>query len=228
MPLKTLTPDEVDDLIYDVRAGDSAALEEDLTALSQKYSVKPSVIIASTIDSAPEEEGGSGCCLLHYPAANGNLEILTNLMKLLLSAPNENTLTEIEIKNTINHRNHSGNTPLHWAALNTHLECVKVLVEAGADVSIKNEAGLDAVFLAERADWKAQEATQTPDPSQGQGQDQDQDGDEEMEVEVGGDAEEGNAAQVPVTKARQIVDWLLEHGEPAEAGGAGSASGNES
>ncbi|KAL6239447.1 ankyrin repeat-containing domain protein [Aspergillus navahoensis] len=222
MPLTTLTPDEVDDLIYDVRAGDSAALEEDLTALSQKYSVKPSVIIASAIDSAPEEEGGSGCCLLHYPAANGNLEILTNLTKLLSSASNEKTLTDTEIKNTVNHRNHSGNTPLHWAALNTHLECVKVLVKAGADVSIKNEAGLDAVFLAERADWKAQEATQTPDPSQ------DQDGDEEMEVEVGGDAEEGSAAQVPVTKARQIVDWLLEHSEPAEAAGAGSASGNDS
>jgi hypothetical protein len=102
---------------------------------------------------------------------------------------------------------------------------VKVLVEAGADISIKNEAGLDAVFLAERADWKAQEATQTPDPSQGK----DQDGDEEMEVEVAGDAAEGgNATQVPVTKARQIVDWLLEHGDPAEAAGDGSAPGNES
>ncbi|KAL4977998.1 ankyrin repeat-containing domain protein [Aspergillus desertorum] len=224
MPLTTLTPDEVDDLIYDVRAGDSAALEEDLTALSQKYSVKPSMIIASAIDSAPEEEGGSGCCLLHYPAANGNLEILTNLINLLLSASNENTLSAAKIKNTVNHRNHSGNTPLHWAALNTHLECVKVLVEAGADVSIKNEAGLDAMFLAERADWKAQEATQTPGPSQGQ----DQDGDEEMEVEVGGNTEEVNAAQVPVTKARQIVDWLLEHGEPPEAAGAGSSPGNES
>ncbi|KAL4817802.1 ankyrin repeat-containing domain protein [Aspergillus spinulosporus] len=224
MPLITLNPDEVDDLIYDVRAGDSAALEEDLTALSQKYSVKPAVIIASAVDLAPEDEGGSGCCLLHYPAANGNLEILTNLKELLLSAPNENILTAAEVKNTVNHRNHSGNTPLHWAALNTHLECVKVLVEAGADISIKNEAGLDAVFLAERADWKAQEATQTPDPSQGQ----DQDGDEEMEVEVADDAAEGgNATQVPVTKARQIVDWLLEHGEPAEAVGAGSAPGNE-
>jgi hypothetical protein len=84
MPLITLTPDEVDDLIYDVRAGDSAALEEDLTALSQKYSVKPAVIIASAVDSAPEDEGGSGCCLLHYPAANGNLGIYPPKLPLAL------------------------------------------------------------------------------------------------------------------------------------------------
>ncbi|KAL4902391.1 hypothetical protein BDW74DRAFT_63392 [Aspergillus multicolor] len=73
MPLISLTADEVDDLIYSVRAGDSAALEEDLNTLSTKYSAPQSVIVASAIDSAPEEEGGSGCCLLHYPAANGNL-----------------------------------------------------------------------------------------------------------------------------------------------------------
>ncbi|RDW61861.1 uncharacterized protein DSM5745_10533 [Aspergillus mulundensis] len=219
MPLITLTPDEVDDLIYSVRAGDSAALEEDLNTLSQKYSAPHSVIIASAIDSAPEEEGGSGCCLLHYPAANGNLEILSNLTTVLSTGPTENKLTEAELKAVVNHRNHSGNTPLHWATLNTHLECVKVLVGAGADMSIKNEAGLDAVFLAERADWKAQEATQTPNPNETK----DEDGDEEMEVEVGG---EGDAPQVPLTKGRQVVEWLLEHGEPqgAEAGGSSEQS----
>jgi FOG: Ankyrin repeat len=47
----------------------------------------------------------------------------------------------------VNHRNYSGNTSLHWAALNTHLECVKALVESGADVTVKNDAGHDAVFL---------------------------------------------------------------------------------
>ena len=56
----------------------------------------------------------------------------------------------------INHRNNSGNTPLHWAALNAHLDCVKALVEAGADVRIKNDAGHDAAFLAERAEWAKQ------------------------------------------------------------------------
>lgn len=52
----------------------------------------------------------------------------------------------------LNHRNSSGNTPLHWASLNGHLETVKALVEAGADMWIKNHAGNLAVFEAERAE----------------------------------------------------------------------------
>lgn len=42
-----------------------------------------------------------------------------------------------------------GNTPLHWAALNGHLEAVKALLAAGATAGIKNEAGHDAVYEAE-------------------------------------------------------------------------------
>lgn len=49
----------------------------------------------------------------------------------------------------INAVNDAGNTALHWAALNGHLECVKLLVQAGADVTIINKAGHDAVFEAE-------------------------------------------------------------------------------
>jgi len=48
----------------------------------------------------------------------------------------------------VNHKNVSGNTPLHWAAPNGHLSCVKALVAAGADSSITNEAGHDAVYEA--------------------------------------------------------------------------------
>lgn len=49
----------------------------------------------------------------------------------------------------INAANDAGNTALHWAALNGHLECVKLLVQAGADVTIINKAGHDAVYEAE-------------------------------------------------------------------------------
>ena len=45
--------------------------------------------------------------------------------------------------------NDAGNTALHWAALNGRLDCVKLLVESGADVTIINKAGHDAVFEAE-------------------------------------------------------------------------------
>jgi hypothetical protein len=125
----------------------------------------------------------------------------------------------------INHRNHSGNTPLHWAALNTHLECVKVLVEAGADVSVKNEAGLDPVFLAERADWSAQD-------EQAEGQEE-KEGDEEVEIEIGAQSEgegEGAAATGPLTKGREVVEWLLAMDKSDEtegpSSGANAASGS--
>lgn len=49
----------------------------------------------------------------------------------------------------LNLQNTSGNTPLHWAALNGRLEAVEVLVGAGADVTTINSAGHDAVYEAE-------------------------------------------------------------------------------
>ncbi|KAL5335811.1 hypothetical protein BJX70DRAFT_374247 [Aspergillus crustosus] len=210
----TLTPGSIDDLIYSARAGDLEGLQSDLSTLSVQHSVPQSVIIASAIDSDPEEEGGSGSCLLHFPAANGNIEILNHLLTVLLSSTSSSQLSKEDIQRVLNHRNHSGNTPLHWAALNTHLECVKALVAAGADVSIKNEAGLDAVFLAERADWdvlpEGAEETETKGTEK--------EGVEEVEIEVGklgiGESEkekedEDEPGAGPVTKGREVVEWLL-------------------
>lgn len=48
-------------------------------------------------------------------------------------------------------QNAAGNTPLHWAALNGHLDAVKALVRAGADPSVTNGAGHDVVYEAEVA-----------------------------------------------------------------------------
>lgn len=50
--------------------------------------------------------------------------------------------------------NEAGNTPLHWAALNGHLSSVELLIQSGADVTIINRAGHDAVFEAEINDKK--------------------------------------------------------------------------
>lgn len=86
----------------------------------------------------------SGLCIVASPV----LTYVIDVIKLLFSSNEKPPPT------MINALNDAGNTPLHWAALNGHLESVKVLVEAGADVTIINRAGHDAVFEAEINDKK--------------------------------------------------------------------------
>ena len=50
---------------------------------------------------------------------------------------------------SLNLQNASGNTPLHWASLNGHLDVVKILLAAGSDPSVTNQAGHDAAYEAE-------------------------------------------------------------------------------
>lgn len=53
---------------------------------------------------------------------------------------------------SLNLQNAAGNTPLHWASLNGHLPAVKILIEAGADPTVTNQAGKDAVYEAEASE----------------------------------------------------------------------------
>jgi uncharacterized protein len=145
LTLPTPTPDELDDLIYFSRTGDLPSLRSTLETISSTHNSPLSTILASAIDI--DEEGlGSQSCLLHWPAANGNLEVLRYLLSLV---PPRDVAADKSIPTLVNHRNVNGNTPLHWAALNAHLECVKVLVAAGADAGVVNEVGHDALFEAE-------------------------------------------------------------------------------
>ncbi|KAJ5229962.1 hypothetical protein N7489_010670 [Penicillium chrysogenum] len=194
-----LSADAVDDLIYDARAGDLEALNEDIANLASQHSCNESQIVASAIDMADESEGGSGSCVLHFPAANGNSEILKTLLQKLSSADAAQRVA------FVNHRNNSGNTPLHWAALNAHLECVKALVEAGADLEVKNDAGHDAVFLAERTAWTA---GQGDDAEGAQGDDAQT---QEIEMTIGENEGEDKPAESAgeMSVGRQVVEWLL-------------------
>ena len=149
--LPTPTPDELDDLIYFSRTGDLDSLRALVTQLCATHSCAPSIILASAIDV--DADGlGSQSSLLHYPSANGNLEIIQYLLEHLTpseTAGEHATTADKSAPELVNHKNVSGNTPLHWAAMNGHLEIVKVLVGAGAEVGVRNEAGRDAVVEAE-------------------------------------------------------------------------------
>lgn len=72
MDVVSLPFEAVDDLIYDARAGDLESLKADITKFSQEYDCSPADIIKAAIDTEDESEGGTGSCLLHWPAANGN------------------------------------------------------------------------------------------------------------------------------------------------------------
>ena len=62
-------------------------------------------------------------------AANGHLPVILFL------------LGKVDIKNA---QNAMGDTPLHWGAVNNHLEVVKALVDVEVDCKIKNERGKQA------------------------------------------------------------------------------------
>lgn len=68
-----LSFEAIDDLIYDARAGDLEALTSDLANLASQHNRAEAEIIASAIDTEDESEGGTGSCVLHFPAANGNI-----------------------------------------------------------------------------------------------------------------------------------------------------------
>ncbi|KAF2125359.1 ankyrin, partial [Dothidotthia symphoricarpi CBS 119687] len=125
----SLDEETIDDILYFARANEASELSTLLTDLATTTKASQADILAAVIDSNSKNSP------LHYAAGNGHDEIV----KILLSTPSP----------ILNATNESGNTALHWASLNGHLPSVKLLVEAGADVTIINSAGHDAVFEAE-------------------------------------------------------------------------------
>ncbi|KAB2578170.1 putative ankyrin repeat containing protein yar1 protein [Lasiodiplodia theobromae] len=140
-----LTEDEVDDLLYLARANETQDLPQYLQELSQSHAGSSTAdIVVAAVDEA------SGNSALHYAAANGHTEILDIIRNALTSAVPSPDAVKESYKSFVNLKNSAGNTALHWAALNGHLSAVKTLVALGADATILNAAGHDAVFEAEQ------------------------------------------------------------------------------
>lgn len=91
----------------------------------------------------------------------------------------------------LNTQNKAGNTALHWAALNGHLQSVKVLLQEGSDPTITNQKGHDAVFEAELNDKK--EVVEWVLKEGGEG----------LEEGISGETEEGAAGE-PVDEDMEV------------------------
>jgi hypothetical protein len=103
---------------------------------------------------------------------------------------------------------------------------VKALVEAGADLDVKNDAGHDAVFLAERTAWAAVEGDEDVEGAQG-----DDAQTQEIEMTIGENEGEEKPAESAgeMSAGRQVVEWLLasDVGASLEKGATeGEASGS--
>ncbi|KAI9707590.1 MAG: hypothetical protein M1836_000551 [Candelina mexicana] len=134
-----LSEEDLDDILYFCRAGELEILENHLARLSDDNDASRQDIIFAAFDAS------SGNSMLHMAAANGHTDILQCIMNDLVGP------SDLLIHPFVNARNSAGNTALHWACLNGHLPIVKILLGKGADTTIKNKAGHDAVYEAEVA-----------------------------------------------------------------------------
>ncbi|KAF2672553.1 ankyrin [Microthyrium microscopicum] len=145
--MATLTEDESDDILYFARANELADLQSTLESLATTHSLSASAICSAAIDASSQNTP------LHYAAGNGHLEIVQFLLKLHGAQPLADTDTlsnpAVPPPAIVNAKNGAGNTALHWAALNGHVLVILELLRHGADPSVLNGAGHDALYEAE-------------------------------------------------------------------------------
>ncbi|RDA88550.1 hypothetical protein CP532_5870 [Ophiocordyceps camponoti-leonardi (nom. inval.)] len=121
-----LTDDEIDDIMYFSRAGETDDLQETLSSLAERENVPPSEIL-----QAVRDEGGS--TPLHMATGNGHLEMTRCILEYFEPTPSKQTF--------LDRGNEHGNTALHWAALGGHLAIVELLLSNGASAACVNERG---------------------------------------------------------------------------------------
>ncbi|KAF8845910.1 cytoplasmic protein [Paxillus ammoniavirescens] len=125
------TVGEKEDLLLSCRYGDLSDVQDFITKFGAA--------------AAADVQDDNGNTILHMTCANGHTDVLEYLLP---SVP-----PSLLIK-----QNNAGSTPLHWAALNKHLEIAQKLVQypggPGVDmIDIKNAAGRSPLAEAEMEEW---------------------------------------------------------------------------
>ena len=77
-------------------------------------------------------------------------------LAVLQNNPNILPILEFLIQNSsnVNQQNIIGNTPLHYCVKENNADCLKLLLKAGADPDIKNEAHESPFDIAKKEDHK--------------------------------------------------------------------------
>ncbi|AGO13017.1 AaceriAFL146Wp [[Ashbya] aceris (nom. inval.)] len=120
------------------------------------------------------------CTPLHMAAANGHADVARYLLSLLEPAA---------ARDWVAAQNATGNTALHWAALNGRLEVVQLLCDDyEADPFVRNSFGHDAIYEAESGSRDDVEAyflqKYDPAPAQDEPADDAAEGSAELKVAV--------------------------------------------
>ncbi|MCJ1377790.1 hypothetical protein MMC17_000886 [Xylographa soralifera] len=147
-----LSPDTIDDILYFARTNSVSDLSDLLFSTATVSKTTPSTILLKVRD--PNTYNGP----LHMAAANGHTETIHLLLShdlpvlsddKLVAQSNHASSSVPAPGSLISARNLAGNTALHYACLNGHLEAAKLLLAAGADPTVVNNAGHDAIYEAE-------------------------------------------------------------------------------
>jgi Ankyrin repeats (3 copies) len=153
-------------------------------------------------------------------------DIEVEAVKILLDTQTQLESSDAEVlpvdpNRVINSQNKSGNTPLHWAALNGHLQIITLLLNQGADPSILNAAGHDVLFEAELNE--KQEAVEVL-LAEGKGLDQGLAG--KGNIEDADDIDQDSISELDDAVNRQNVQGLIDEMhkiEVEEDGGLGKS-----
>ncbi|KAJ3553915.1 hypothetical protein NP233_g8006 [Leucocoprinus birnbaumii] len=164
------TTDEKDDLLLSCRYGDLEDVQQFVAKFGQ--------------DAISQVRDDNDNTVLHMTVANGHGDVLDYLLPIVTPS-------------LLSAQNSSGSTPLHWAALNSHLHVTQKLVQfsggPGIDlIDIKNAAGRSPLAEAEMAGWdegaKWLVEMMKLDPEQGESTEGDVDGGpmsaKDIEVEI--------------------------------------------